>query len=274
MATPFQNFTTKLGIQSGRQPGTGFSSYAPNLLSSNNQATPGQQLFDKITARKTSGADIYSQNKQQVTNRLANDLANKSAGLKLDEFGRPDLTLTNFGELYQNQLQGVDQRGKNALATEEAKNAWNQANQMQNIGSYGFSGVAGANGSDVPGATSGNKGAQAVSIAMKAEKNGTPYAWGGNSLTRGVDCSGLVQQVYRQLGVSLPRTTYEQAKAGKQVSLSQIRPGDLVFYNNYGHVGIYMGNGKIIHSANKNLGIITSNLTNSNGAPLMVLRPY
>lgn len=273
MPTPFQAFTSKLGIKSSRQPGTGFSSYAPTVMS-NGQPTPGQTLGSKVSDRVGAGNDIYQNNKSQSTNRLANDLVQKSAGLKFDEFGKPDVNLTNFSDMFKQQAQTIDQRGKGALATVEAQAAFKNAIDMQNLGSYGFSGYDGGNGTDVPGATGDNPGAKAVSLAMKAMKNGTPYVWGGNSLTQGVDCSGLVQQVYRQLGISVPRTTQEMARNGKQVPMSQIRPGDLVFYNKYGHVGIYMGNGKIIHAANSKLGIITSNLTNSNGSPLMVLRPY
>lgn len=279
MASQFDTFKSKLGISTGLDTdrrGTGFSSYAPNVMSAGNQqSTPGQDLIQKVSNRAQAGQQIYDQNKSQVTGRLANDLVQKSAGLKLDEYGKPDINLTNFGNLYQNQLQGIDQRGKNALATVQAQSAWQNAKQMQDIGSFGFSGYGGtANGTDMPGATANNPGAKAVSLAMKAMQNHTPYVWGGNSLSQGVDCSGLVQQAYRQLGIKLPRTTYEQAKMGHQVSVADARPGDLVFYNNYGHVGIYMGNGRIIHAANSHIGIVESNLTNSNGAPLMILRPY
>lgn len=272
MATPFQSFTAKLGIQRPRRQGTGFN-FAPFTVPQG-QATPGQELFNKVLDRKGSGQQIHDQSKQEITGRLANDLVNKSAGLKFDEFGKPDINLYDFSSPLKNQIQTVDTRGKTALATEEAKRAFANAVNLQNIGSYGFSSYDGASGSDIPGASSDNPGAKALALAIKAQKNGTPYVHGGNSLSQGVDCSGLVQQVYKQLGINLPRTTYQQAKAGKQVPISQIRPGDLVFYNNYGHVGIYAGNGKIIHSANPRIGIVTSNLTNSNGSPLMVLRPY
>lgn len=82
---------------------------------------------------------------------------------------------------------------------------------------------------------------------------GTPYVWGGASPT-GFDCSGLVQYVYRQLGVNLPRTSEEQARVGTPVvSLAQATPGDLVFFagsdgtrTSPGHVGIYLGGGMMI----------------------------
>jgi len=89
---------------------------------------------------------------------------------------------------------------------------------------------------------------------------GLPYVWGGNSLTKGVDCSGLVQQVYAQLGIKLPRTAQEQAEYGKRVTgswkpISSLKPGDLVAWYGgqdrgryIGHIAVYAGNGQIIEA--------------------------
>jgi cell wall-associated NlpC family hydrolase len=271
VATPFQTFKTKLGIGGPTQKGTGYG-YTPTILQQGQSSQQvGQKFLDALGQRKDNGQTLYDQMNQGRTNRLANDLVNKSAGLKLDEFGRPDIKLADFGTAGQSSLKDISQRGDLATQTEEAKKAFQDAITTQNLGSYGFGSYS---GSDIPGASSGNLGAQAAAKAMKVASAHTSYVWGGNSLVNGVDCSGLVQQIYSQLGVKVPRTTYEQAKSGKRVSVNQIRPGDLVFYNNYGHVGIYVGHGKIVHAANSKLGVITSNLNNSNGQPILVLRPY
>ena len=82
---------------------------------------------------------------------------------------------------------------------------------------------------------------------------GNPYVWGGTSLTSGADCSGFVQSVYANFGVSLPRTSYEQQNAGYEVSYADAQPGDLICYG--GHVAIYMGNGQIVHASNSRDGI-------------------
>ena len=86
---------------------------------------------------------------------------------------------------------------------------------------------------------------------------GNPYVWGGTSLTNGADCSGFVQSVYANFGVSLPRTSYEQQNAGTEVSYADAQPGDLICYG--GHVAIYMGNGQIVHASNSVDGIKISN---------------
>ena len=82
---------------------------------------------------------------------------------------------------------------------------------------------------------------------------GVPYRWGGSSPITGMDCSGLVQLVFRNsVGVDLPRTALEQSAQGNRVNQLDLKPGDLVFFNTMGenisHVGIYVGNGKFLHA--------------------------
>lgn len=91
-----------------------------------------------------------------------------------------------------------------------------------------------------------------VDLARKSL--GVQYVWGGNNLSSGIDCSGLVQQVYAKFGIQLPRVTYQQINVGASVSPDKLRPGDLVFFDTDrsksgpDHVGIYIGGGKFIHA--------------------------
>jgi cell wall-associated NlpC family hydrolase len=84
-----------------------------------------------------------------------------------------------------------------------------------------------------------------VGVAM--QYLGTPYVWGGASPS-GFDCSGLVMYAYAQVGVSLPHSSYAQYGAGVPVSYGDLQPGDLVFFDGLGHVGIYVGGGNFIHA--------------------------
>lgn len=97
---------------------------------------------------------------------------------------------------------------------------------------------------------------QIVNYALKFK--GNPYQWGGTSLTRGADCSGFTQSVFRDNGISIPRDSRSQAAGGKTVSMNSIQPGDLIFYRRNGrinHVALYIGNGKVISAKSESLGI-------------------
>ncbi|MDA8391751.1 MAG: NlpC/P60 family protein [Actinomycetota bacterium] len=102
-----------------------------------------------------------------------------------------------------------------------------------------------------PGVSAPTQASFGSSIVADAQRYlGVPYVWGGTSPTTGFDCSGLVQHVFADMGVSLPRTSEAQATVGQAVpSLAQAQPGDLVFYGSPAyHVGIYIGGGKMINA--------------------------
>lgn len=91
---------------------------------------------------------------------------------------------------------------------------------------------------------------------------GNPYRWGGTSLTKGADCSGFTMSVLGKYGISLPHSSKAQANCGERIDLSEIQPGDLVFYGgkNIHHVAIYIGNGQIVHAQSANTGIVISGM--------------
>lgn len=127
----------------------------------------------------------------------------------------------------------------------------------------------------VPAATRGNLGRLASNYAPKitgtdtgsnivrygTEFIGTPYVWGGNSLTGGIDCSGYVQQLFRRHGLSLPRTAQEQSYVGQAVDdLTTLQAGDRLYFTDakrvrITHTGLYMGNGYFIHSSSGRNGV-------------------
>lgn len=255
---------SQLGISSGRR------SVAPS-------PTFGNQVPDWLQGRKTNALNSYMQAKSDTTTELAGQYADKAAGqIPVDDFGVVQDKLTDFSSFFNSQLTSIGDTGKAALAREEAKARWQSLQSQAEMN-------AGYNVNWTPGASGGNAGAQAVSIAMNAANNGTPYVWGGNSLTGGVDCSGLVQQVYKKLGINLPRTTYEQAKSGREVGLGNLLPGDLIFYNTGGrdpngigslsHVAIYIGNGQVVEAPGRGKNVRVGSI-NSSGKPARAVRPW
>lgn len=92
---------------------------------------------------------------------------------------------------------------------------------------------------------------------------GNRYVWGGTSLTKGADCSGFTMSVFRNFGISLPHSSRAQAGCGRKISVSEAKPGDLIFYGNgrrINHVALCIGNGQVVHASNSRTGIIISNM--------------
>jgi cell wall-associated NlpC family hydrolase len=85
-------------------------------------------------------------------------------------------------------------------------------------------------------------------VAYAKRFRGTRYVYGGTSPRSGFDCSGFVRFVYAHFGIALPHSSYGDYDRGRRVSRSSLRPGDLVFFDGVGHVGIYVGNGRFIHA--------------------------
>lgn len=111
---------------------------------------------------------------------------------------------------------------------------------------------------------------QIVNYALKFV--GNPYVWGGTSLTKGADCSGFTQSVLKNFGIYIPRVSRDQARAGRAVKSSEMRPGDLIFYTNssgvVNHVAMYIGNGQVVHAASRRSGIKISTWNYRNPAAI------
>ena len=89
-------------------------------------------------------------------------------------------------------------------------------------------------------------GDRAAAIAVK--EVGVPYRWGGSSPGSGFDCSGLVYWTYGRLGIALPHSSYALYDTGRRVARSRMRPGDVLIFSGLGHVGIYIGRGRMVHA--------------------------
>ena len=89
-------------------------------------------------------------------------------------------------------------------------------------------------------------GERAAQVALKVV--GVPYRWGGESPSSGFDCSGLVRWAYGRVGVDLPHSSYALYGEGRRIAESRLEPGDLLFFEGLGHVGLYLGRGRMVHA--------------------------
>ena len=145
----------------------------------------------------------------------------------------------------------------NAITGDETEDTNTDDAEANTDADYDNSGDTSEDTSSDSGSSSSYSGSGSSVVDYATQFVGNPYVWGGTSLTNGADCSGFVQSVYANFGVSLPRTSYEQQNAGTEVSYADAQPGDLICYG--GHVAIYMGNGQIVHASNSQDGIKISN---------------
>lgn len=129
-------------------------------------------------------------------------------------------------------------------------------------GSTGSGGGSSSGGSSGGGSALGS-GDGSVIAAYGLKFVGNPYRYGGTSLTNGTDCSGFTMSIFKKFGISLPRTSSEQSRTGKKISVSDARAGDLIFYGSGGHVShvaLCIGGGRVVHASNRKDGIKTSNI--------------
>lgn len=154
-----------------------------------------------------------------------------------------------------------DRQGDDSSESEERSE---DSGQDESAGNSDNAGDSGSSGSDTsssnPVSSGGGKGQEIARFAC--QYIGYPYVAGGTSLTNGADCSGFVLAVYKNFGYSLPRSSYAQSGAGRGVSYSEAQPGDIIYYG--GHVGIYIGNGQIVHASTERSGIKITSATYRN----------
>ena len=102
---------------------------------------------------------------------------------------------------------------------------------------------------------------------------GVPYHWGGESPSTGFDCSGLVRWAYGQVGIDLPHSSYALYGEGRRVSGSNLAPGDILFFEGLGHVGLYLGRGRMVHAPQTGRDVEVVRLSSTNyGARLIGAR--
>ena len=113
-------------------------------------------------------------------------------------------------------------------------------------------------------------GERAALLALRVA--GTPYRWGGESPESGFDCSGLIRWAYGRLGVDVPHNSYALWSTGKPVVSSRMRVGDVLVFSGLGHVGLYVGNGHMVHSPYSGKAVEVVSLGSTNYGSRLVRR--
>ncbi|MFF1746699.1 C40 family peptidase [Streptomyces mirabilis] len=189
-----------------------------------------QTLTTTQSALKTSKADV--QRKLAAARELLSKLtAEEKARLAAIEKKKQEAADRKAADMAQQQ----------AAAEKKAQEA--AAQQQTTSGTTGTSGTSGSSTTDSSYTAKADK-----ALAFARTQVGKPYVWGATG-PGSYDCSGLTQAAWKAAGVDLPRTTWDQVNVGTTVPLSDIKPGDLVFfYDDISHVGLYVGNGMMIHA--------------------------
>jgi cell wall-associated NlpC family hydrolase len=157
------------------------------------------------------------------------------------------------------QLEAAQQRRELQMARIAAARV---ASQQREIQQQAEATIVGATAATPEGITVAPPPTHGGVVGVAMSYLGTPYAWGGGS-PGGFDCSGLVAYAFSQVGVSLPHSSYAQYSMGVPVSRDQLEPGDLVFFDGLGHVGIYIGGGQFVHAPHTGDVVKVSSMSDS-----------
>ncbi|MFF2507896.1 NlpC/P60 family protein [Streptomyces sp. NPDC058067] len=265
----------ELGTFAAAQYRTGaVSDTATLLLADNPQDYFDQdQLMSRLTSRQKKAVDDY-QTEQAATAKKRTEAARNLQSLTTSQatlrstkkdvqqkLGDARELLSKLTAEEKARLAAIEKQKEEAArkkaeelarqqaAAEAKRKAAEEARQTQNPGTGSSTGSGTGTGTGTgTGSGSTGSGYAAKVIAFAQAQMGKPYVWGATG-PDSYDCSGLTQAAWRAAGISLPRTTWDQVKVGTTVTTANAQPGDLVFfYNDISHVGIYIGNGKMIHA--------------------------
>ena len=218
-------------------------------------------LLDELEQEKADMEDLqaeYEEQKSETESALAQKKAEQA------DYDNQLAAAKSQAATYKKQLQ--EQQTKLKKLEAERKRKEQEAAAAKSNSTSGSKSNGSSSGSSAT-VSGGGSGSSIASYALKFV--GNPYVSGGTSLTNGADCSGFTWAVHQHFWISIPRQSDAQGRSGKSVSYSDAQAGDIIYYG--GHVGIYIGGGRIVHASTPKTGIKVSS---ANYRPILSVRRY
>ena len=218
-----------------------------------------RQKLEEEAQRKRDAQTAIANLEQTIKVEENKDVIIPANPAQSDDSAITSAPSANTAQNSQAQSPSSGQNSSDSKSAASAPGKKNSSNSSSQIGSSGPSSGTVSSPVAGPGSSAAVVSATRTAIVAYAKQFlGNPYVYGGTSLTNGADCSGFTQSVFAHFGITTGRSSRDQAAKGKEISMSAIQPGDLLFYASgsyINHVAIYIGDGKIIHSSNPTTGI-------------------
>ena len=218
-----------------------------------------RQKLEEEAQRKRDAQTAIANLEQTIKVEENKDVIIPANPAQSDDSAITSAPSANTAQNSQAQSPSSGQNSSDSKSAASAPGKTNSSNSSSQIGSSGPSSGTVSSPVAGPGSSAAVVSATRTAIVAYAKQFlGNPYVYGGTSLTNGADCSGFTQSVFAHFGITTGRSSRDQAAQGKEISMSAIQPGDLLFYASgsyINHVAIYIGDGKIIHSSNPTTGI-------------------
>lgn len=218
-----------------------------------------RQKLEEEAQRKRDAQTAIANLEQTIKVEENKDVIIPANPAQSDDSAITSAPSANTAQNSQAQSPSSGQNSSDSKSAASAPGKANSSNSSSQIGSSGPSSGTVSSPVAGPGSSAAVVSATRTAIVAYAKQFlGNPYVYGGTSLTNGADCSGFTQSVFAHFGITTGRSSRDQAAKGKEISMSAIQPGDLLFYASgsyINHVAIYIGDGKIIHSSNPTTGI-------------------